>query len=442
VIGGRLFPWLTAPAEYLALRRADRALPERLRRARKRRLARMLHAALHSPYYAQWLPDRAAIDADPLAVLQGLPVLDKAVIRAQGARLCTGLRRLGVRRNTSGGSTGEPAVFYQGAAYRRWTRAKKVLFDQWAGVAPGASQAHLWAAPGDNRRATRGLSALVRRFRNVRILDAYAMDPATMAGYLDELERDPPQLLLVYAESGYQLARHALAHGRRIEGIGAVMSSAGTLYPDMRTALEQAFAAPVFDRYGSREVGDVACECAHHHGLHVSPLTHHVELLREDGSEVGPGEVGRVVVTCLINDVMPLLRYDIGDRAAWATAPCPCGRGWPLLEAVHGRSTDHVRGVNGASVYGAWLRHLLFDEAWIAQYQWEQATLEQLQLRLVPRADEGAPRERAAALEARLLPALRERLGDSTVLSVECVEAIPPSASGKHLYVISQLDED
>jgi len=54
-------------------------------------------------------------------------------------------------------------------------------------------------------------------------------------------------------------------------------------------------------------------------------------------------------VTLLTNYAMPLIRYRIGDLASWAPEPCPCGRGWPLLQDVTGRSTSSFVAADGAS---------------------------------------------------------------------------------------------
>ena len=90
------------------------------------------------------------------------------------------------------------------------------------------------------------------------------------------------------------------------------MVTAGTLFEPIRQTIESVFQAPVFNRYGSREVGDIACECEAHSGLHVALPTQFVEILRPDGTAAGPGEIGEIVVTSLTNFAMPLIRYRIG----------------------------------------------------------------------------------------------------------------------------------
>lgn len=59
------------------------------------------------------------------------------------------------------------------------------------------------------------------------------------------------------------------------------------------------------------------------------------EAMREDGTPSAPDETGRVLVTPLHNLAMPLIRYDIGG-AAEVGAPCPCGRGLPVLTRILG----------------------------------------------------------------------------------------------------------
>ncbi|MDQ1427091.1 MAG: hypothetical protein QOK39_567, partial [Acidimicrobiaceae bacterium] len=55
------------------------------------------------------------------------------------------------------------------------------------------------------------------------------------------------------------------------------------------------------------------------------------------------GQAGRLLLTTLTNDLMPLVRYDIGDVGAIDNARrCPCGRTSPVLRELHGRQDDVV----------------------------------------------------------------------------------------------------
>src|SRR5690606_3762123 len=117
-----------------------------------------------------------------------------------------------------------------------------------------------------------------------------------------------------------------------------IMTSATTLEPAMRTTIERVFGAPVFGRYGSREVGDVACENGDGNGMLVSPLTHLVEVIGADGTAVPDGTPGELVVTHLTNYSMPLIRFRIGD--AGALGPPVGSSPWPRLTQVMGRVTD------------------------------------------------------------------------------------------------------
>ena len=83
----------------------------------------------------------------------------------------------------------------------------------------------------------------------------------------------------------------------------------------MREEIERAFGCPVLNRYGSREVANVAAERVPGRGLEIFTYTHLLEVVDADGRPCGPGEEGDILVTCLANYAMPIIRYRIGDRA-------------------------------------------------------------------------------------------------------------------------------
>lgn len=104
----------------------------------------------------------------------------------------------------------------------------------------------------------------------------------------------------------------------------------------MRQRIQRIFQAPVDENYGLNEIGIVALRC-HAGRFHVQVEHCAVEILDDDGAPVGPGTVGRLVVTALNNLAMPLLRYETGDLAQPADTACPCGRSLPAFAEIVGR---------------------------------------------------------------------------------------------------------
>jgi phenylacetate-CoA ligase len=207
----------------------------------------------------------------------------------------------------------------------------------------------------------------------------------------------------------------------------------------MREAIGAAFGAPVFDRYGSREVGDLACEFEPLGGLCVSPVTHVVELLRADGGPAAPGEVGEVVVTSLANHAMPLIRYRIGDMAEWDDRPAPPGApAWPRLRRVVGRTTDVFRRADGGIVVPEYLIHLVgvvLNRGAIERFQVVQEDYEHVRVRVVASATGGLDHDD----EVELADKIRHVMGEACRVDVERVERLDPSPSGKFRTTISKV---
>lgn len=416
--------------------------------AHQARLAEMLRFAFeHVPYYraeAEKLGLGAAdMGARPERVLHALPLLDKAILRSRLNELKAD--DLDQRRwyyNTSGGSTGEPARFVQDAVYHTAGMAGKALFDEWTGYVPGMPKVVLWGSERDllvGKETWR--SRLGHVLRNEYSLNTFRMAEPDMRRFVETINRVRPVQIRAYAESAFELARFIEREGLAVHSPKAVMTSAGTLYPHMRQVIERAFSAPVFNRYGSREVGDIACECERHQGLHVNPYIHHVEILREDGDPCAPGEVGEVVVTLLTNFAMPIVRYRIGDMAAWAEQPCGCGRQWPLLREVSGRVNSIIRTSKGAYSSAALSTLIYFKDmektqpfSSLRQYQLVQKALDHFELKVVLQDAGVWEFERE-----QVLAKLRSVLGAEAYIKTEIVDEIAPSASGKYQFIWSEL---
>lgn len=432
------------------LRKAQWLTPDHAHHLQYKRLKDLLEYTYeHVPYYRD--PLRAAGVFEPhenarISRFPALTPLEKADLSRNPDTLLSdeaSLRR--AYPNSSGGSTGVPVQFHNDAESFEWHMAGKALFDEWTGYTPGMPRVGLWGSMRDIETTHDSLSSRLGSWlRNELWLNAFLMDADRMREYLQRIERHRPVQILAYADVAYSLAQFMLQEGVRVPPPRAIMTSAGTLTPEMREVIQEAFGAPVFDRYGCREMGDIACECDRHRGLHVLSPNYLVEVVDEDGQPVGPGETGDLLVTDLTNYSQPFIRYRIGDRATVATEPCPCGRGLPTLAAIEGRSADCLVRRDGTRLSYTYPTHLVgvvLNSGWVARYQVVQESYEEVRLLLepVPGTDLASPRlaEEVAAMGTKL----ESVLGEGFRVTAEIVDRIPPSASGKHRYVICKVTE-
>jgi len=125
-----------------------------------------------------------------------------------------------------------------------------------------------------------------------------------------------------------------------------VFSSAEILTHEQRRCVESGFEVDVLDFYGCVEVERVAWECRERVGYHMDVDSIVTEFVK-DNEEVSPGERGNLILTCLYNYAMPLIRYNVEDVAVPSNEKCTCGRRLPLMKNIEGRADDMVTAPSG-----------------------------------------------------------------------------------------------
>jgi phenylacetate-CoA ligase len=405
-------------------------------RKRQALLANVLRSA-RSNYsaYARAIPP-AALE-DPLATLADLPILTKAGLRQLTQEIGRPLHR-GEIWNHTGGSTGTPVSFLQDQRYATARRAGKWVFDGFASYEHGQPRLVLWGSRRDVGSGWKRAPKVAKRWAAGEVwFDAFSLDLPTLRKFADALGSGRFQHVLAYAEVAVQVARWMQLQGYpRPGGLVSLMVSAGTLTPSMRAELETFFGCPVYNRYGCREVGDIACSCHASPQLHVLPLQHVVEVVDASGRPLEPGHEGRIVVTSLWNTAMPLIRYETGDRGALTPdTHCPCGL--PVsggLAFVSGRTNDLLTGERGETVHGGRLSGLLYGVPWVQRFQAVQRG-GTVRVKLQPYAGTGQSEEIGTVLR-RIEDDLSGALGGRRV-EVALVEQIATSGSGKHRFIVN-----
>ncbi|MGK5080792.1 glycosyltransferase [Janthinobacterium sp. HLX7-2] len=434
-----LFPlheWLKGHHSARLLRRMERSQWWSAQQLQDWQLARLRdllrHAGEHVPYYRE-LFARSGFDparVQQLADLARLPLLRKADIA--GAReLFKSSCAVGLRPFATGGSSGEPLLFFLGRRRISHDIAAKWRATRWWGVDIGDREAVLWGSPIELHAQDR-----VRRLRDAllrtTLLPAFAMSPARLAGYIAQLRRARPRMLFGYPSALCRIASHASAHDLTLDGLGVKVAfvTAERLYDEQRAQIAGAFGCPVANGYGGRDAGFIAHECPDG-GMHITAEDIIVEILDAHGRPVPAGDSGQIVVTHLATQDYPFIRYATGDVGALGTKPCACGRRLPLLQKIEGRSTDFLTAVDGTVMHGLALVYIVRELAQVRSFKIIQESLLRTRVLLVclPRLDD--------ATRAAIVAGFRARLGAQVDVAIEEVDDIAAEASGKYRYVVS-----
>jgi phenylacetate-CoA ligase len=362
--------------------------------------------------------------------LRALPALEKRDLQEQGDRLLArGWPANDLIRNQTGGSTGQPVTFYL-SRDRKCSRAAATLrHNRWAGWEVGDRAAVIWGAPTD--RPPPGWRSRLRELLLAEPLwlDAGGLTEQTLEEFHHALHRRRPRVILAYARAAVLFAKYLQATGRTPYGPASLVTSAEVLEADDRALLARTFGCPVFNRYGCREVSVVASECPAHAGMHVMAEGLYLEIETPAGPAV-PGRAGAVVVTDLLNFAMPLIRYRIGDMAAWASGDCPCGRQLPRLAHVAGRVTDFLVGDDGRLVSGVFLAtYVVAHRPSLGRVQLHQSRAGAVLCQVQP-----GPGFDPEADATYLRTATRRHLGPRAEVEVEVVGELSAAASGKFLF--------
>jgi phenylacetate-CoA ligase len=433
-----LHEWLKGH-DSVALRRqleASQWWPvERLEAYRIERLRSFLQdIGQRVPYYRELFKHQGFEPStiQTLTDLCALPLLTKPVIRENIEQLKAEGHGPLTRYNT-GGSSGEPLIFYMGKARKSHDVAAKWRATRWWGVDIGDREMVVWGSPielGAQDRGRRIRDGLLRS----RLLPAFEMSPANLDRFVDAIRAYRPAMLFGYPSSLALIAGHARSKGLTMDrlGIRVAFVTSEKLYDEQRATISTVFGCPVANGYGARDAGFIAHECPSG-GMHLSAEDIVVELIDNEGQPVRAGEPGEIVVTHLATGDFPLVRYRTGDIAAMEDRPCPCGRGLPMLKEIQGRTTDFVVAADGTVMHGLALIYILRDLPAVEAFKIIQESMERTVVQVVPGA------EFSSEDEQRIVQGLQQRLGKNVSIEVEQVSAISAEQSGKYRYVMSKV---
>jgi phenylacetate-CoA ligase len=259
---------------------------------------------------------------------------------------------------------------------------------------------------------------------NTLMMSIFHLSERHAEAYIQAMEAFDPVFGMAYSSPLAFLARYLLSKGRCYRGksLRSVITSSETLTDEQRSVIQEAFGCRVFDWYGSSErvtaIG--TCEQGTYHILSDYGFT---ELIPQDNGTC------TLVGTGFDNLLMPLIRYQLDDVIIPADPAyiCLCGRSFPVVEQIMGRTEDYLLAPDGRQIFMAGGIIDGLDD--ILESQIKQDKYGEVTILVVP--------AKASVLNTqKIIAHAQEFLGKDMRINLEIVEVIPKTNNGKFRAVI------
>jgi len=317
----------------------------------------------------------------------------------------------------TGGSFGEPLrVPY--SKYRNYIRtATFKYFNEKAGYLIGDSFALIRA---------KNKKTLIKFLRNETIIIPLNISEEKLEEMLQLIKRKNITVLMGYPTVMFELALYMKKKNVKLP-IKSLISSSEMLDDEKRNFVKKVFNCDFVDRYSNEEVGLIAQQEIFGEDYYVNKFGVLVEILDLENNPVDSGEIGRVVVSDLNNDLIPLLRYDTGD---FAIAGEYKNNQLITIKKVLGRTADVIFNVKNKPVsslaLGPAIYKPLSNASLNIQFQLLQLSEKGYSLKL-----RSTEKEISNGVRVSIMSELKEILGDDCSINFEYLSDIPPLESGK-----------
>lgn len=422
------------------IRKYERLSREEIRELTNKRLEKLLlHAYNNVPYYHKTLKEsHVIIDGQVrLENFSNIPVLTKQTIRKEGKNLYS--RDYKDRKpyeNTSGGSTGEPVRFIQDKQYDEWNIATKLYFNIVLGKDLGEPEIKFWGSDRDIIAGNLTVKdRLINLLYNRKFFNSYRLGEQEIRQLIELNNRFKPVAYWAYMESALELSNFLSRYELYFHQPKVVISTIGPLTDKVKEKIESNMNCKVYNQYGSREVGAIACQCKEQKGLHTFPWWNYIEILDSRGQRVESQE-GKVVVTTLHNYSMPLIRYEIGDVAIGGGYGCQCRRNTFLLKRVVGRTLGYFKKPDGSLAHSHFIVQALFFRDWIKRFQIVQDEIEHVLIKIELQENVRPPEEDIEDITRKT----KILMGETCKVDFDFVDNISRTTSGKYMYTIREIE--
>ncbi|KPZ53848.1 phenylacetate--CoA ligase family protein [Pseudoalteromonas sp. P1-7a] len=363
--------------------------------------------------------------------LKTFPFIDKLEVNSNKDKFLSSKKSGTVIKGATSGTTGAPLVIPQDM--------ESVITEQafinrglaWAGFKEGDKRAWIrgdMIVPLEQKKAPFWRYSY---FENMIMLSSFHMVPNNLQSYINAMAEFGVQVIQAYPSSIVTLAKYLEVNNEYYPGeIKSIVTSSESLTKEDKLLIETRFKCTVFDWYGLFERVAAIASCEHGR-YHILTDYAHVELL-----PVGKTEDGRdraeIVGTNFNNTLYPLIRYKTGDHVILSDEPnCPCGRVFPIVDSIEGRTGDYLIAEDGQKVHI--LNHIPKGVSGLLGAQFVQK--EHMKIEVLVTCNNDFTTEQ----KSKLIDNTKERLGNKMEVIITIVDDLIRTKNGKMKQAICDL---
>lgn len=207
----------------------------------------------------------------------------------------------------------------------------------------------------------------------------------------------------------------------------------------MRDKISSSLGIELYDIYGLTEIygPGIGINCKYNCGMHYWDDYIYIEIIDpKTGENVPDGEIGEIVITTLVKEGAPLIRYRTHDISRIIPGECACGSKFPRIDTIQGRTDDMMK-IKGVNVFPSQIEEIIADFDGISsEYQIRISHLDGRDtMRIYVEAVSG--RENFEELSHEIASTVKSKIGFTPIVKV-VEEGVLPRSTKKSKRVIDE----
>lgn len=363
------------------------------------------------------------------ASIQHFPVINKNIIRQnEAAFISNKYNKANLFKVVTSGSTGTPFCVYHDVNKKIRNTADTIYFAKKANFNIGQKLYYFKIWNDINKKNWFNTWS-----QNIEACNVFNLSDQSIQVLINKINADASTIgLLAYASAFDAICRYLDKHPsvKITAKVQSAIAMSEALNDYTKQAMQQHFNCQCVSRYSNVENGMIAQQQAGAaNEFYINFASYYVEVLNiETDTPCALGQAGRIVVTDLYNQAMPLIRYDTGDIGVMVHKKIKDIE-VPILEKIEGRKMDMVFNTAGHLVSSFTITNGMWKYTELSQYQFIQTGKTTYLFKL----NCTETFERAALL----IEDFKIIFGQDATIQIEYVSEIPLLHSGKRKKVMN-----